>query len=103
MTEARLAAVVVLAAGEGKRMRSTTPKVLHPLCGRSLLGHVLAATDALGPDRTVVVVGRGRDQVEGHLETIAPSAVATGSASGNMISMMDVESSSVPSTSSSNR
>lgn len=75
MTEARLAAVVVLAAGEGKRMRSTTPKVLHPLCGRSLLGHVLAATDALGPDRTVVVVGRGRDQVEGHLETIAPSAV----------------------------
>ena len=41
MTEPRLAAVVVLAAGEGTRMRSaTTPKVLHPLCGRSLLGHV---------------------------------------------------------------
>jgi bifunctional UDP-N-acetylglucosamine pyrophosphorylase/glucosamine-1-phosphate N-acetyltransferase len=51
--------VVVLAAGEGKRMRSALPKVLHPLLGRTLLGHVLAAADALAADRTLVVVGAG--------------------------------------------
>ena len=43
-----VAAVVVLAAGQGTRMRSTTPKVLHTLGGRSLLGHVLAAAEPLG-------------------------------------------------------
>ena len=42
-----LAAVVVLAAGQGTRMRSSTPKVLHTLGGRSLLGHVLAANNNL--------------------------------------------------------
>ncbi|NUO42681.1 MAG: NTP transferase domain-containing protein, partial [Streptomyces sp.] len=43
MSANRPAAVVVLAAGEGTRMKSATPKVLHELCGRSLVGHVLAA------------------------------------------------------------
>ena len=56
--------VVVLAAGEGKRMKSALPKVLHPLLGRTLLGHVLAAADAAGAERTLVVVGHGADQVE---------------------------------------
>lgn len=65
--------VVVLAAGEGKRMRSTLPKVLHPVLGRSLLGHVLAAADGLA-DRTVVVVGAGAEQVSAHLSEIAPKA-----------------------------
>ena len=69
-------AVVVLAAGQGTRMRSTTPKVLHTLGGRSLLGHVLAAAEPLAAGATVVVVGSGRDQVEAHLADIATEAVA---------------------------
>lgn len=48
--------VAVLAAGAGTRMRSALPKVLHPICGRSLLGHVLAVAEALAPARTVVVL-----------------------------------------------
>ncbi|HWL35066.1 MAG TPA: NTP transferase domain-containing protein, partial [Frankiaceae bacterium] len=56
-------AVVVLAAGEGTRMRSATPKVLHEACGRTLLGHVLAAVEPLGAARVLVVVGHGRDAV----------------------------------------
>ncbi len=72
----RPAAVVVLAAGHGKRMRSTIPKALHEIGGRSLLGHVLAAAAPLGADRTVVVVGHGRDEVKAHLAEIAPAAEA---------------------------
>jgi bifunctional UDP-N-acetylglucosamine pyrophosphorylase/glucosamine-1-phosphate N-acetyltransferase len=73
--EARVAAVVVLAAGQGTRMRSSTPKVLHPLGGRSMLGHVLAATQPLGAAATVVVVGAGRAAVEKHLAESAPDAL----------------------------
>ena len=69
-----VAAVVVLAAGQGTRMRSATPKVLHDLGGRSLLGHVLAAAEAVSAGSTVVVVGAGREQVEEHLAQIAPEA-----------------------------
>ncbi|HVW80772.1 MAG TPA: bifunctional UDP-N-acetylglucosamine diphosphorylase/glucosamine-1-phosphate N-acetyltransferase GlmU [Mycobacteriales bacterium] len=69
------AAVVVLAAGEGKRMRSALAKVLHAICGRSLLGHVLAATDPLGATHTVVVVGHNRDQIIEHLKEIASTAI----------------------------
>jgi bifunctional UDP-N-acetylglucosamine pyrophosphorylase / glucosamine-1-phosphate N-acetyltransferase len=53
--------VIILAAGEGKRMRSALPKMLHPLLGRTLLGHVIAATTALHPSRRIVVVGHGAD------------------------------------------
>jgi bifunctional UDP-N-acetylglucosamine pyrophosphorylase/glucosamine-1-phosphate N-acetyltransferase len=70
-----VAAVVVLAAGQGTRMRSSTPKVLHTLGGRSLLGHVLAATEPLRAGTTVVVVGAGREAVEEHLGRIAPTAL----------------------------
>ncbi|RBY89607.1 bifunctional UDP-N-acetylglucosamine diphosphorylase/glucosamine-1-phosphate N-acetyltransferase GlmU [Blastococcus sp. TF02A-30] len=70
-----VAAVVVLAAGQGTRMRSATPKVLHALGGRSMLGHVLAACEPLGAATTVVVVGSGRDQVEAHLAEVAPAAL----------------------------
>jgi len=55
--------VVVLAAGEGKRMRSAYPKVLASLAGRPLLGHVLEAARALDPDRLVVVYGHGGESV----------------------------------------
>ncbi|WP_030419594.1 bifunctional UDP-N-acetylglucosamine diphosphorylase/glucosamine-1-phosphate N-acetyltransferase GlmU [Streptomyces sp. NRRL F-5065] len=74
MSANRPAAVVVLAAGEGTRMKSATPKVLHELCGRSLVGHVLAAAGALRPEHLVVVVGHAREQVAGHLAAIAPEA-----------------------------
>jgi bifunctional UDP-N-acetylglucosamine pyrophosphorylase/glucosamine-1-phosphate N-acetyltransferase len=74
VTEGRT--VVVLAAGEGKRMKSAVPKVLHPLLGRTLLGHVLAAVGTLRADRTVVVVGHGADQVTAHIAAVAPDAVA---------------------------
>jgi bifunctional UDP-N-acetylglucosamine pyrophosphorylase/glucosamine-1-phosphate N-acetyltransferase len=67
--------VVVLAAGEGKRMKSELAKVLHAICGRSLLGHVLAATEPLGASHTVVVVGHRRQQITGHLEEIESDAI----------------------------
>ncbi|MGP3969524.1 bifunctional UDP-N-acetylglucosamine diphosphorylase/glucosamine-1-phosphate N-acetyltransferase GlmU [Streptomyces sp. 6N223] len=68
-------AVIVLAAGEGTRMKSATPKVLHEICGRTLLGHVLAACAEVtgdAPERTVVVVGHGRERVTEHLAQAAP-------------------------------
>ncbi|MEV0301575.1 bifunctional UDP-N-acetylglucosamine diphosphorylase/glucosamine-1-phosphate N-acetyltransferase GlmU [Streptomyces prasinus] len=74
MSANRPAAVVVLAAGEGTRMKSATPKVLHDLCGRSLVGHVLAASGELEPENLVVVVGHAREQVAAHLADIAPEA-----------------------------
>jgi bifunctional UDP-N-acetylglucosamine pyrophosphorylase / glucosamine-1-phosphate N-acetyltransferase len=67
--------VVVLAAGEGKRMKSATPKVLHSLLGRTLLGHVLVAAGSAAAERTIVVVGHRADQVGEHLAEIAPEAV----------------------------
>jgi len=51
--------VVILAAGKGTRMRSDLPKVLHPLAGRPLIGHVLAAADSLEPEKICVVYGHG--------------------------------------------
>lgn len=66
MSPLRPLAVVVLAAGEGTRMRSRTPKVLHEIGGRSLLGHALAAAAALEPDHLVTVVRHCRDQVAAH-------------------------------------
>jgi bifunctional UDP-N-acetylglucosamine pyrophosphorylase/glucosamine-1-phosphate N-acetyltransferase len=66
--------VIVLAAGEGKRMRSALPKVLHPLLGRSLVGHVLAAAEPLAAERTLVVIGHGADLVSAHLAEVAPAA-----------------------------
>ncbi|PMR59825.1 bifunctional UDP-N-acetylglucosamine diphosphorylase/glucosamine-1-phosphate N-acetyltransferase GlmU [Verrucosispora sp. ts21] len=74
--EPHLRTVVVLAAGEGKRMKSSLPKVLHPLLGRTLLGHVLSAAEPLAAQRTMVVVGHGADQVRAHLAEVAPEAVA---------------------------
>ena len=75
MTDARPVAVVVLAAGEGTRMRSTRPKVLHEMAGRTLVGHVLAAAAPLGADTTLVVVGAGREAVAAHLDRTAPDAI----------------------------
>ena len=63
MSERKLA-VVILAAGKGTRMKSDLPKVLHPVAGRPMLGHVLASVSALSPDETVVVVAPGMPGVE---------------------------------------
>lgn len=70
-----LETVVILAAGEGTRMKSSTPKVLHSISGRSLVGHVLNAVSELQPRQVRVVVGAGREKVEEHLAAIAPNAV----------------------------
>ena len=56
-------AVVLLAAGKGTRMKSNLPKVLHPLAGRPLVNHALAAAESLGTARCVVVVGPGMENV----------------------------------------
>jgi bifunctional UDP-N-acetylglucosamine pyrophosphorylase/glucosamine-1-phosphate N-acetyltransferase len=74
--EPTVVAAIVLAAGEGTRMKSATPKVLHELCGRSMLGHVIAALRAANPEHLVVVTGQGREQVEEHLKQLDPDAVA---------------------------
>jgi bifunctional UDP-N-acetylglucosamine pyrophosphorylase/glucosamine-1-phosphate N-acetyltransferase len=67
--------VIVLAAGGGTRMKSKTPKVLHPIAGRSMSGHVLGAVAALEPARVVTVVGHQRDQVGPHVEELLPGVV----------------------------
>src|SRR3954453_9104002 len=71
----RPAAVVVLAAGEGTRMKSATAKVLHGLGCRSMLGPVVAAARALDPEHLVVVVGHSRDQVIASLASLDPTAI----------------------------
>ncbi|WP_331713797.1 bifunctional UDP-N-acetylglucosamine diphosphorylase/glucosamine-1-phosphate N-acetyltransferase GlmU [Nocardioides scoriae] len=67
--------VVVLAAGGGTRMKSKTAKVLHPLAGRSMVGHVLAAVAELQPRRVVAVVGHQREQVAPHVSEAMPEAL----------------------------
>ncbi|MCK5756357.1 MAG: NTP transferase domain-containing protein, partial [Mycobacterium sp.] len=65
------AAVLILAAGAGTRMKSDTPKVLHTLAGRSMLAHSLHAVTKVAPRHLVVVVGRDRERV-------APAALDIG-------------------------
>jgi bifunctional UDP-N-acetylglucosamine pyrophosphorylase / glucosamine-1-phosphate N-acetyltransferase len=71
----RPSVVVILAAGEGTRMRSQIPKVLHEVAGRSLIGHVIEAAAGLEPEHIVLVVGHGREQVVAHVAEIAPWCV----------------------------
>ena len=56
--------IVILAAGQGKRMQSNLPKVLHPIAGRAMLSHVLDAAESLGAQGIAVVVGHGAEQVQ---------------------------------------
>lgn len=65
---------IILAAGLGTRMKSSKPKVLHEVLGRSLVGHVLRSVKAVGPQRQIVVVGAAADQVRAHLAEVAPEA-----------------------------
>jgi bifunctional UDP-N-acetylglucosamine pyrophosphorylase / glucosamine-1-phosphate N-acetyltransferase len=65
--------VLVLAAGQGTRMKSALPKVLHSVAGRPLLEHVLRTVDALQPKQTGIVLGHGREQVKEVLEARLPA------------------------------
>ncbi|HEU4907897.1 MAG TPA: bifunctional UDP-N-acetylglucosamine diphosphorylase/glucosamine-1-phosphate N-acetyltransferase GlmU [Propionibacteriaceae bacterium] len=67
-----VAAVVILAAGEGKRMKSSRSKLLHEVAGHSMLSYAVTAATAVQPEHVVVVIGHLRDQVEEHLAEIAP-------------------------------
>ena len=66
--------VVVLAAGQGTRMKSALPKVLHKIAGRSMLGHALAVAQQLGADALSVVVGPSMDSVRAETLALAPAA-----------------------------
>ena len=74
MTDSTLA-VVILAAGEGTRMRSSLAKVLHPLAGVPLIGHVLATASALHPQHVVAVVRHQRDEVAAAITGLADGVV----------------------------
>jgi bifunctional UDP-N-acetylglucosamine pyrophosphorylase/glucosamine-1-phosphate N-acetyltransferase len=74
MPSPRKALAIVLAAGEGTRMKSDTPKVLHPVAGKSMLAHVLGALAQAGVENVAVVVGPGRDDVRGEALRLAPHA-----------------------------
>jgi bifunctional UDP-N-acetylglucosamine pyrophosphorylase/glucosamine-1-phosphate N-acetyltransferase len=71
LPDGSLTTAIVLAAGEGTRMHSAIPKVLHPLAGRTLVEHAIRAAAGLNPEHLVVVVGHSREAVGAHLRTIA--------------------------------
>jgi bifunctional UDP-N-acetylglucosamine pyrophosphorylase/glucosamine-1-phosphate N-acetyltransferase len=83
--------VVILAAGQGTRMRSDTHKVLHPIAGRPMLLHLLSTVEEMGAEQRVVVVGKGREQlekaVEGHGVTTALQAEQKGT--GHAVQMAE--------------
>ncbi len=65
MIRPRPFAAIILAAGKGTRMKSDVHKVLHPIAGRAMLDHLMGVLEGLGPARKIVVVGSGREQVQG--------------------------------------
>ncbi|PNL17474.1 bifunctional UDP-N-acetylglucosamine diphosphorylase/glucosamine-1-phosphate N-acetyltransferase GlmU [Micrococcus sp. FDAARGOS_333] len=71
-TAPRPSAVIVLAAGQGTRMKSATPKVMHTIGGRSLVGHALHAAASLEPEHLVAVVRHEREKVAAHIEEQLP-------------------------------
>ena len=74
MTDLTLA-VVVLAAGQGTRMKSSRPKVLHSIAGRSLIGHVLATAGELQPGHVIAVVRHARDSVVESITDAMPNVL----------------------------
>ena len=75
MSTPRPAAVIVLAAGEGTRMKSATPKVLHTIGGRTLLGHAIVAARGVDPQYLAIVVRHGRDLVAAHIAEVDTDSV----------------------------
>jgi bifunctional UDP-N-acetylglucosamine pyrophosphorylase/glucosamine-1-phosphate N-acetyltransferase len=64
---------IILAAGEGTRMRSQRPKPLHMICGRAMVVHVIEALSRLKPQRTAIVVGHGAERVTKEVQDLAPA------------------------------
>ena len=62
---------IILAAGQGKRMKSKLYKVLHPVCGKPMVGHVLDTVKKVQCERSIVVVGHGAEAVKSYLGTSA--------------------------------
>src|SRR5918993_4909749 len=83
--------VVILAAGQGTRMRSDTHKVLDPIAGKPMLLHLLATVEAMGADRRVVVVGKGREQLEAalHGHGVATALQAEQKGTGHAVQMAE--------------
>jgi bifunctional UDP-N-acetylglucosamine pyrophosphorylase/glucosamine-1-phosphate N-acetyltransferase len=83
--------VVILAAGQGTRMRSDTHKVLHPIAGRPMLMHLLSTVEAMGADRRIVVVGKGREQLENalHGHGVATALQAEQKGTGHAVQMAE--------------
>ena len=71
----RPAAVIVLAAGQGTRMKSALPKVVHPLAGLSMIGHALRAAQGLDPENLVAVVRHQREVVAAEIARVSPNAI----------------------------
>ncbi|WP_333684827.1 NTP transferase domain-containing protein, partial [Pontibaca methylaminivorans] len=67
-------ALIILAAGQGTRMNSDLPKVLHPIAQAPMLAHAMAAGRALAPERIVVVAGHGAERVRAAAQDIDPAA-----------------------------
>jgi bifunctional UDP-N-acetylglucosamine pyrophosphorylase/glucosamine-1-phosphate N-acetyltransferase len=65
---------VILAAGKGTRMNSATPKVLHPIAGRSMLGHVVATAQQSGADKIAVIIGPDMEAARAEIARLAPAA-----------------------------
>ncbi len=68
-------AAILLAAGQGTRMKSDLPKVLHPLCGKPMLWYVLEAVKAVSTEKPVVIVGHGAEQVKSFVGDTADCVV----------------------------
>ncbi|HEX3406160.1 MAG TPA: NTP transferase domain-containing protein, partial [Caulobacteraceae bacterium] len=77
MTAVQSRAAVILAAGQGTRMKSPTPKVLHTVGGRALVDHAIDAVAGAGCERIVVVIAKGAERVRTHVEArLGPGSTA---------------------------
>ena len=74
-SQTRARAAIILAAGQGTRMRSATPKLLHPLAGSPIVAHVLRTANALDAAHVVAVVRHERDQVAAEVEAVMPGII----------------------------
>ena len=68
---------IILAAGEGTRMKSDVPKVLHPICGRPMIAYAIDLASAAGVQRPVVVIGHGAEAIKPHLPKDAKVVIQT--------------------------
>ena len=71
---ARSCAAIILAAGEGTRMKSDIPKVLHEIANLSMIGHVITMVQEAGVDTLIAVIGPGREDVRAEILKLCPSA-----------------------------